>query len=72
MTRDEIRTATEREQELAEKMHDALVDLEKGYSDDEILTALLALLCDEIQRDRDPRKLAQAVINGLEANFFRH
>jgi len=72
MTRDEIRTATEREQELAEKMHDALVDLEKGYSDDEVLTALLALLCDEIRRDRDPRGLAQAVINGLEANFFRH
>jgi hypothetical protein len=72
MTRDEIRTATEREQELAEKMHDALVDLEKGYSDDEVLTALLALLCDEIRSDCDPRKLAQSVINALEANFFKH
>jgi hypothetical protein len=67
----EPRITTERERALAQKMHDALIDVVKGYAEEEILAALIALLCDAIEHTGgNPREAAEACRNAIEANFL--
>jgi hypothetical protein len=64
------RMTTDREQELAQAMHDALIDVVKGYKEEEIFAALLALVCEVIENDEDPASAAESAVNALKANFL--
>jgi hypothetical protein len=69
MTYEEPSATTPREEELAQKMVDALSELTKGYSGEEGLTALVAVLVDIIRHSEDPDELAEGVCDTLRANF---
>jgi hypothetical protein len=66
----ETRMAGDRENDLANAMLGELAKVVEGYSDTEIFTAQLILLCNRIGRERDPAVLARRVIATLEVNFL--
>jgi hypothetical protein len=66
------RMTTDRERELAQAMHDALIDVVKGYTEEEIFCAMTALLCDVIENSPDPTDAARAARDAIAANFMKH
>ena len=67
-----LEMTSDRERELAEKIFDAAAPHMVGHTEEEIINALFAVLCERIERDSDPAERARQMIDTIEANFLTH
>lgn len=64
-----MRQPTNRERALANALYDAMTGVIGTHGDEEILTALLLMLCARVRVDPDPDRALQLALNMLKANF---